>query len=124
MSSPNSIDELAIKSPVMSANIKHHVFVCTGTSCGNNESQATLEAFWKVLAEKELLYGKRGSLDGTVLVTTCGSMGFCTIGPAVMIYPEGVWYHHVQADDVTALVESHFIKGTPYTPLLGRVLGE
>lgn len=103
--------ELALKAPVTRANLKTHLFVCTGTSCTKNDSDLTLARFWEVLAEKGLLYGKRGSMEGTVIVTTCGSVGLCTIGPAVLIYPEGVWYYGVKPDDVEEIVNEHLING-------------
>jgi len=103
--------ELALKAPVTRANLTTHVFVCTGTSCSKNNSEATLSKFWEVLAEKGLLYGKRGTMEGNVIVTTCGSVGLCAIGPAVLIYPEGVWYYNVTPDDVTEIVNEHIIGG-------------
>ena len=118
-----NLQELSIKAPIVNADIKTHVFVCTGASCSNNESQATLEKFWEVLKSRELLYGKRGSKEGTVLVTTCGSMGFCATGPAVLIYPEGVWYHSVQAQDVEELVDKHILEGKVVERLLGYRMG-
>lgn len=111
--------ELSIKAPVVNAKLTHHIFVCTGASCTKNESEKTLEKFWAVLKDKNLLYGKRGSLDGSVIVTPCGSIGFCQTGPAVLIYPDGIWYHSVTADDVEELVESHLINGSPLQRLLG-----
>lgn len=115
-------DDLLAKAPVIAAPIKQHVFVCTGKACSGNGSEAVLDAFYAVLAEKGLLYGKRGSLEGTVLVTTCGSMGFCQVGPAVLVYPEGVWYFGVQPDDVPEIAQSHFLEGKPVERLLGRIL--
>jgi (2Fe-2S) ferredoxin len=94
------------------------VFVCTGSSCSKNDSEQTLAKFWEVLAERGLLYGKRGSMDGSVIVTTCGSIGFCQIGPAVMIYPEGVWYYGVTPEVVTEIVDKHLIGGHPVEHLL------
>lgn len=111
MTPPLDSTALALKAPVTKANLKTHIFVCTGSSCTQNQSEVTLAKFWEVLAEKGLLYGKRGSMEGTVIVTTCGSVGLCTIGPAVLIYPEGVWYYGVTADDVEEIVEEHIING-------------
>ncbi|MBX2859882.1 MAG: (2Fe-2S) ferredoxin domain-containing protein [Vampirovibrio sp.] len=106
------------KCPVTAANIQRQVFVCTGVSCSNNNSQATLEKFWEVLKEKGLLYGKRGSLDGTVIVTTCGSVGLCAAGPAVLVYPDGVWYYGVMPEDVEEIAEKHLIQGKVVDHLL------
>ncbi len=110
------------KAPVVNAPLKRHVFVCTGKSCSSFGSEGVLETFWKVLADKSLLYGKRGSLEGSVLVTTCGSIGLCQVGPAVMVYPEGVWYYNVQPEDVEEIVEQHFLQNKLVERLLARHL--
>jgi NADP-reducing hydrogenase subunit HndC len=117
-----SPDALAVKAPVVSARLQRHVFVCTGKSCSANNSEATLEAFRQVLAEKGLLYGKRGSLEGSVIVTTCGSVGLCQVGPAVLIYPEGVWYYNVTPEDVEEVVSQHLMGGKIVERLFARRL--
>lgn len=45
------------------------------------------------------------------MLTECASVGFCAIGAAVMIYPEGVWYAQVRASDVPEIVEEHLLNG-------------
>lgn len=116
-------EELARHAPVTQASLKRHLFVCTGTSCSANDSQATLEAFWAVLSEKGLLYGKRGSMEGAVIVTTCGSLGLCAIGPAVLVYPDGVWYYGVTPDDVPEIVDTHLIHNQVVSRLHAMTLG-
>ncbi|HEV2836168.1 MAG TPA: (2Fe-2S) ferredoxin domain-containing protein, partial [Pyrinomonadaceae bacterium] len=77
--------------PVAAARIKHHVFVCTGKSCSAVDSAAVKEAFERELKARELQWGtlKKGrNPDGTVVLTECGSVGFCAIGAAVMVYPD------------------------------------
>ncbi len=118
------VSELALKAPVTLATLTHHVFVCTGKSCSANDGEATLQAFWDVLAEKGLLYGKRGSKEGRVVVTKCGSVGLCAVGPAVLIYPDGVWYAGVTPQDVDELVETHFIQGQIHEPLYAMTVGQ
>lgn len=114
---------LAEKAPVIRAPLKTHVFVCTGTSCSKHNNEETLAKFWEVLAERGLLYGKRGSWEGSVIVTTCGSVGLCQVGPAVLIYPEGIWYYGVTPDDVSEIVDKHLIGGQPVERLLAMHLG-
>jgi (2Fe-2S) ferredoxin len=48
---------------------------------------------------------------GRILVTECGSVGFCAIGAAVMVYPDGIWYGQVTASDVSEIVEEHLLNG-------------
>ncbi len=114
--------ELALKAPVTRAPLQRHVFVCIGTSCTKNNSEQTLARFWEVLAERGLLYGKRGSMQGTVIVTTCGSVGLCQVGPAVLIYPDGVWYYGVTPEDVPEIVDEHLVANRVVERLLAYCL--
>lgn len=102
--------------PIASASIRYHVFVCTGKSCSAVESAEVKNAFERELKARELQYGKASkgcNPQGSVVLTECGSVGFCAIGAAVMIYPDGVWYAQVRAKDVPEIVEEHLINGRP-----------
>jgi NADH-quinone oxidoreductase subunit F len=107
-------DRLMELAPIASARIQRHVFVCTGKSCSAVDSAAVLDAFERELKSRGLQYGKLSkgcSPEGTVVLTECGSVGFCAIGAAVMIYPDGVWYAQVRATDVPEIVEEHILNG-------------
>ena len=100
--------------PIASARIQRHVFVCTGKSCSAVDSAAVKDAFERELKTRGLQYGKisKGcSPEGTVVLTECGSVGFCAIGAAVLVYPDGVWYAQVRAADVPDIVEEHIVNG-------------
>lgn len=100
--------------PVASAQIQRHVFVCTGKSCSAVDSAAVHDAFERELKARGLQYGKivKGcSPQGTVVLTECASVGFCAIGAAVLVYPDGVWYAQVRAADVPEIVEEHIVNG-------------
>lgn len=96
--------------PLMDAPLARQVFVCTAKACAAKGSEATLEAFRAQLIEKGLLFHK-GNRAGAVSCVNCGSVGFCQIGPAVMVYPDGVWYAHVTEDRVAQIVEQHLVGG-------------
>jgi len=100
--------------PVTTAPIRLHVFVCTGKSCSAVDSALVKEAFERELLSRNMLFGKEKkgkNPKGSVLVTECASVGFCAIGAAVMVYPDGVWYGQVRAEDVPELVEEHILNG-------------
>ena len=100
--------------PVTTAPIRLHVFVCTGKSCSAVDSALVKEAFERELLSRNMLFGKEKkgkNPKGSVLVTECASVGFCAIGAAVMIYPDGIWYAQVRAADVPELVEEHILNG-------------
>ena len=109
-------DRLVELAPVAAAAIRHHVFVCTGKSCSAVDSAEVKSAFERELKARGLQYGteKKGrNPNGTVVLTECGSVGFCAIGAAVMVYPDGVWYAQVRAADVPEIVEEHIVNGRP-----------
>jgi len=100
--------------PVALADITHHVFVCGGKSCSKVGASEVKEAFVRELETRNLRYGKESkgrNPEGTILLTDCGSMGFCSIGTAVMVYPDGVWYAQVRASDVAEIIEEHLLGG-------------
>jgi len=105
------LDKLA---PVTQAPIKHHVFVCNGKSCSAVGSSDVKAEFELILKEKDLRQGKESkgrNPMGEIVLTDCGSVGFCSIGPAVLVYPEGIWYAQVQPEDVREIIEEHLEKG-------------
>jgi (2Fe-2S) ferredoxin len=107
-------DQLEKLAPVIKAPIKRHVFVCNGKSCSQVGSAEVKAEFERILEAKGLRQGKESkgrNPMGEVVLTDCGSVGFCSIGVAVLVYPEGVWYGQVQAEDVSEIIEEHLEKG-------------
>lgn len=88
---------------------RRHLFVCTNArasgkpACGPGGGEA-------VIAAVQTLLIARNALD--VLVTPCGCLGPCFDGPNAVVYPDGVWYAGLCADDAPRLVD-HLIEGTP-----------
>src|SRR5438105_5004720 len=109
-----NVEQLRALAPVTTAPIRHHVFVCTGKSCSARDTAEVLTAFENELKERGLLFGREAkgkNPRGSIVLTECASVGFCSIGPAVMIYPDGVWYAQVRSADVTEIIDEHLVKG-------------
>ncbi len=109
-----NVEQLRALAPVTTAPIRHHVFVCTGKSCSARDTAEVLAAFESELRERGLLFGREAkgkNPRGSIVLTECASVGFCSIGPAVMVYPDGVWYAQVRASDVQQIVEEHLMNG-------------
>ena len=107
-------DELRDLAPVAGAPIQHHVFVCTGKSCSAVDSAEVKAAFERELMARGVLFGKEKkgkNPRGSIVLTECASVGFCAVGAAVMVYPDGVWYAQVRASDVPEIVEEHLVNG-------------
>src|SRR2546427_10557465 len=108
------VEELRSLAPVTSAPIRYHVFICTGKSCSAVESAQVKEAFERELRALNILFGneKKGKNPrGSVVLTECASVGFCAIGAAVLVYPDGIWYAQVRASDVPEIIEEHLLSG-------------
>lgn len=107
-------EELEKLAPMLKAPIRKQVFVCTGKSCSAVGAQDVKAEFDRILVEKGLRQGKESkgrNPMGNVLLTECSSIGFCSIGTAVMVHPDGTLYGQVQPEDVTEIVEEHLEKG-------------
>ena len=109
-----SAERLRSLAPISTAPIRHHVFVCTGKSCSAVDSALVRDAFENELTNRGILFGKEAkgkNPNGSIVLTECGSVGFCAIGAAVMIYPDGIWYAQVRAADVPEIIEEHLLNG-------------
>ena len=107
-------EELCALAPITTAPIRHHVFVCSGKSCSAVGSAEVIEAFELQLKARGILFGREAkgkNPKGSVVLTECASVGFCAVGAAVMIYPDGVWYAQVRATDVPEIIEEHLLRG-------------
>lgn len=107
-------EQLEKLAPVTQAPIKRHVFVCNGKSCSAVGSANVKAAFEQQLEAKGIRQGKEKkgrNPMGEIVLTDCGSVGFCSVGPAVLVYPDGVWYAQVQPEDVSEIIEEHLEKG-------------
>ena len=107
-------EKVCALAPVAYAPIRHHVFVCNGTSCSAVGSAEVKAAFEKELTERGLLFGKEKkgkNPKGSIILTDCSSVGFCAVGAAVIVYPDGIWYAQVRASDVPEIIEEHLLNG-------------
>lgn len=87
-----------------------HIFVCLGKRCSAKGSEDLLADI------KDRI--KQEGLKGEVKVSRTGCLQVCKetqiegeYSPAVVIYPEGVWYRNVASADIDDIVERHVKKG-------------
>ncbi len=100
-----------------SANLaRHHVMICAGTGCSSSNSMMVREALIKQLAEQ--------GLENEIDVVQTGCFGFCSLGPIMVVYPEGTFYHHVKVEDVAEIVETHLKGGQLVERLLYDIPGQ
>ncbi len=89
---------------------RKQVLVCGGTGCTSSGSQKVIEAL-----EKEL---KKQGLENEVLVVRTGCFGLCSLGPIMIVYPEGAFYAQATPEGVVRVVDEHLKNGKICTDLL------
>lgn len=82
---------------------RSHILVCVDPECLAKGAHDVVDAL-----QDELV--AQGLLDEIQVLET-SRIGSCADGPEMMVYPEGVHYVGMTADDVPFLVEEHFLKG-------------
>jgi (2Fe-2S) ferredoxin len=96
---------------------EHHIFICTNQRSPDNPRGCCDP---NGLAELQLRFKQelaaRG-LKSQVRANKAGCLDQCEHGPNVVVYPEGVWYGHVQLQDVAEIVDSHIVGGLPVARL-------
>jgi (2Fe-2S) ferredoxin len=90
-----------------------HLFVCQNDRPDGGRPACATRGSTAVLAALQRALGSDPALWGQVAVTPCGCLGPCFDGPALVVYPEGVWYAGVTEADVAEIVESHVKQGIP-----------
>ncbi len=83
--------------------IRSHVLICGGTGCTSSGSVALGEKLANELVAK--------GLENEIKIVKTGCFGLCSLGPIMIIYPEGTFYSRVTVDDIPEIVEEHLLKG-------------
>jgi (2Fe-2S) ferredoxin len=93
-----------------------HVFICTNQRAGNEKKSCGEENGLKLVAEfKKAIKDKH--LPIKIRAQKCGCLDVCEKGPALVVYPEGVFYGGVKPEDVARIVDSHLENNIPVTDL-------
>ena len=92
--------------------VRANLMLCSGTGCVASGTMKVRDALHEELK-------KRGLGDEIKIVMT-GCNGYCADGPVMSVYPEGVIYQKLTAEEILMLVEEHFVKGRPYEKLIFR----
>lgn len=81
---------------------RKQVLVCGGTGCTSSGSKKVLK---KLNEELEA----QGIKD--VLVVRTGCFGLCSLGPIMIVYPEGSFYSRVTPKEIPEIVSGHLAEG-------------
>jgi (2Fe-2S) ferredoxin len=94
-----------------------HVFCCTNErpaghprGCCKAKGSEKLRDYMKARAKEFGL--------SRVRINSSGCLDRCELGPTMVIYPEGVWYHVETREDVDEILRKHLIEGGRVTRLM------
>lgn len=89
---------------------RSQVLVCGGTGCTSSNSEKIIQKLNEEIKSK--------GLESEVNVVKTGCFGLCSLGPIMIVYPEGCFYSMVKTEDIPEIVEEHLLKGRIVTRLL------
>lgn len=85
------------------------ILCCAGTGCSAGGSQSNLALFEQLVKEHHL--------EDTVTVSRTGCFGLCQKGPITAVYPDRIFYTHVDNDAVRRIFNEHILQGMPVQDL-------
>lgn len=83
------------------AAIKKHVLICGNADCAERGSVALLSTLRRLV--------KRAGRSKDIRITRTHCMGRCGEGPALVVYPDGIWYRGMTANDADELLSGHLL---------------
>lgn len=89
---------------------RKQVLVCGGTGCTSSGSKKVIDALEKSL--------KANGLEKEILVVRTGCFGLCSLGPIMIVYPEGAFYSQATPEGVERIVKEHLKEGKVVKELL------
>lgn len=93
-----------------------HVFICTHGDCAGPEQGERLHQHFNQLNREYGLNKLRNPERVKCSLVDC--LGVCSGGPIVVVYPDGIWYHHVDERKLERIYREHILGGQPVEELI------
>lgn len=90
----------------------YHLMICGGTGSHASKSIEIKDKLTKAIE-------KRGIGDKVILFETDWD-GFCVQGPVMIVYPGGIFYEHLNFDNMDNILDQHILEGRPVTSFMHR----
>ena len=97
---------------------QQHVFICTNKRDNGKQccADGNAMALFQYAKAKIKALGQSG--QGKIRINSAGCLDRCAEGPALVIYPEGVWYSYKTQADIDEIIEQHVLQGKVVERLL------
>jgi len=97
------------------------ILICENGDCADSQAASQLQRRFAELARAHRLNKLRN--PERVKCTLTGCLGVCGGGPILVVYPDGIWYHHVDAAALERIVNEHILHDRPVEELIFHRLG-
>ncbi len=89
---------------------KRQVLICGGTGCNSSGSKKVMETLYEEV--------EKNGLSNEVKIVRTGCFGLCSLGPIMIVYPEGSFYARVTSDEIPRIVKEHLKEGNVVKEML------
>lgn len=92
------------------SNYQYEVVVCRDTGCSSSNGDQIQEQLTELV--------KSQGLEDKIHVMRTGCLGFCSVGPIVVVYPGQVFYANLKPEDTERIFKEHLLGGQPVKDLV------
>jgi len=85
------------------------LFICIDGDCADEAQAAKLSSHFFALAKAHGLTNMQNPHRTKCTLSDC--LGVCSGGPIVAVYPDGIWYHHVDEALLERIFTEHLVDG-------------
>lgn len=103
--------------PAAQPYFRHHVFCCLNERPPTNPQGCC--ASKGALGLRNYMKGKAKKMGlDDVRINSAGCLDRCHLGPTLVVYPEGIWYHAETKADIDEILTRHIRDGEPVERLM------
>ena len=97
-----------------------HVFCCTNQRPATHRRGCCASKGSQALADYMCRRAMVTAAQRRIRVNVSGCLNLCELGPAMVIYPEGVWYRYETDADIEEILYRHVVRGERVERLMIR----
>ena len=86
---------------------RKHLFFCINERNSDNPKGSCAKGGASELLDYAKMRSHEMKLKGIVRVNKAGCLDACSQGPAVVVYPDGIWYAPKTKDDIEEIMQEH-----------------
>ena len=97
-----------------------HVFCCTNQRPATHRRGCCASKGSQALADYMCRRAMVTAAQRRIRINVSGCLNLCELGPAMVIYPEGVWYRYETDADIEEILNRHVVRGERVERLMIR----